>query len=244
MLAGHPTRALSRSVTATSPWTAGGLRSPPPPPGACVAVAGLLAPSRWAGRRPGSIACLKRTAFLAEISSGLAYQSLHPLLLSKRSYSSHLSSSARPVDSTLAARLRLLLRRRPRLLVVKRRPSLIQLLGLLALFVLASTASYNLIPETRHFAQAILRGSRLLTAVAGDVVEYKRTFGKEYASEEERAEAISACHRRSAIRLLRALEKLGGIYIKVRRAQTLHPVSGRNSARRCYDADALAPPSF
>jgi hypothetical protein len=217
MLAGLPIRALSRSATAAGCRTATGPRSPPLR--AFFASASSLVEHSRGAKGPSSDVLLLswgRTAFLAIPAAALRRDSLHPAQLSRRSYSSSPSSPARSLDSSLAARLRLLLRRRPRLLVVKRRPSLVQLLGLLALFLLASTASYNLIPETRHFAQAIVRCSRLLTAVAGDVVEYKRTFSKEYASDEERAEAYSACHKRSAVRLLRALEKLGGIYIKVR----------------------------
>lgn len=142
--------------------------------------------------------------------------SAHGVLLG-RAWASSSPSPPPPFDPSLAARLRLLLRRRPRLLIIdRRRPSLTQLLAFLALFILASTASYNLIPATRHFAQAIVRCTRLMAAVAGDVVEYKRTFGQEYASEDEKLAAYSACHLSSATRLLRALEKLGGIYIKVR----------------------------
>lgn len=131
----------------------------------------------------------------------------------KRAY-----SKASPLlDPTLAARIRRLLRRHPGLLVIDRsRPSLLRFLAFLAIFILASTASYNLIPSTRHFAQAILRCARLMVAVTGDVIEYKRTFSQEYATVEEKREAYSQCHKNSAVRLLRALEALGGIYIKVR----------------------------
>lgn len=42
------------------------------------------------------------------------------------------------------------------------------------------------------------------------VIDYKRTFAKTYASDEERLEAYSQCHLRSANRVLRALLANGG----------------------------------
>lgn len=135
------------------------------------------------------------------------------------------------LDPTLAARIRRLLRRHPGLLVIDRsRPSLLRFFAFLAIFILASTASYNLIPSTRHFAQAILRCARLMVAVTGDVIEYKRTFSQEYATVEEKREAYSQCHKNSAVRLLRALEALGGIYIKVR-SRVSHRFNGQGSGR-------------
>lgn len=43
-------------------------------------------------------------------------------------------------------------------------------------------------------------------------IDYKRTFAKTYASDEERLEAYSQCHLRSANRVLRALLANGGAY--------------------------------
>ena len=48
-------------------------------------------------------------------------------------------------------------------------------------------------------------------AVLG-VIDYKRTFAKAYASDEERLEAYSQCHLRSANRVLRALLANGGAH--------------------------------
>lgn len=41
-------------------------------------------------------------------------------------------------------------------------------------------------------------------------IDYKRTFARTYASDEERVEAYSQCHLRSAKRVLRALLANGG----------------------------------
>jgi len=47
------------------------------------------------------------------------------------------------------------------------------------------------------------------------VIDYKRTFARTYASNEERGEAYSQCHLRSANRVLRALLANGGVFIKL-----------------------------
>lgn len=48
-----------------------------------------------------------------------------------------------------------------------------------------------------------------------DVILYQRTFAAEYASEDEKRAAYSRCHKRSAERVLEALQANGGIYIKL-----------------------------
>ena len=52
----------------------------------------------------------------------------------------------------------------------------------------------------------------LVEAAVFGAIDYKRTFAKEYASDEERLEAYSQCHLRSANRVLRALLANGGSY--------------------------------
>ena len=47
-------------------------------------------------------------------------------------------------------------------------------------------------------------------------IDYKRTFARTYASDEERLEAYSQCHLRSANRVLRALLANGGAYAPTR----------------------------
>ena len=52
----------------------------------------------------------------------------------------------------------------------------------------------------------------IAAAVLG-AIDYKRTFARTYASEEERFESYSQCHLRSAERVLRALLANGGKFI-------------------------------
>ena len=55
-------------------------------------------------------------------------------------------------------------------------------------------------------------------------IDYKLTFAKSYNSEEEKAEAYSECHTRSARRVLKALLANGGEY----RKRMAHFVMGSN----------------
>jgi hypothetical protein len=52
--------------------------------------------------------------------------------------------------------------------------------------------------------------SGLVVAAVKDAADYKWTFSRTYASPEERMEAHSRCHRRSAERVLHALLANGG----------------------------------
>ncbi|KAJ7072300.1 ABC1-domain-containing protein [Mycena amicta] len=68
----------------------------------------------------------------------------------------------------------------------------------------------------RHTALAGLRCSRVVSSAILGVVDYKMTFAAVAgAPEEERLEAISKCHSRSAERVLKALLANGGIFIKM-----------------------------
>ncbi|KAN0132090.1 ABC1 family domain containing protein [Lactarius tabidus] len=67
----------------------------------------------------------------------------------------------------------------------------------------------------RHTVLAVDRCSRVAEAAVFGVIDYKRTFAKTYASDEERLEAYSQCHLRSANRVLRALLANGGVFIKL-----------------------------
>jgi hypothetical protein len=55
----------------------------------------------------------------------------------------------------------------------------------------------------------------IAAAVLG-AIDYKRTFARTYASEEERFESYSQCHLRSAKRVLRALLANGGKSVIIR----------------------------
>ncbi|OJA08664.1 hypothetical protein AZE42_01169 [Rhizopogon vesiculosus] len=67
----------------------------------------------------------------------------------------------------------------------------------------------------RHAVLATLRCSRLAEAAISGAIDYKWTLARIYASEEDRLEAVSQCHVRSAQKVLKALLANGGIYIKL-----------------------------
>ncbi|KAG1808258.1 ABC1 family-domain-containing protein [Suillus subaureus] len=68
---------------------------------------------------------------------------------------------------------------------------------------------------SRHAVLATLRCSRLAQAAISGAIDYKRTLARTYASEEDRLEAVSQCHIRSATKVRDALLVNGGIYIKL-----------------------------
>ncbi|KAG8891763.1 hypothetical protein FRB99_003381, partial [Tulasnella sp. 403] len=79
----------------------------------------------------------------------------------------------------------------------------------------ASVVLYHTYEPFRHTTLAVDRVSRVVWAVALDAIDYKKTMRAEHASSDEMLEAYSRCHKRSAERLLRALQANGGIYIKL-----------------------------
>jgi hypothetical protein len=60
--------------------------------------------------------------------------------------------------------------------------------------------------DVRQFSSSASLGAAVLGAI-----DYKRTFANVYESEDERLEAVSHCHTRSAKRVLRALLANGGM---------------------------------
>jgi len=60
---------------------------------------------------------------------------------------------------------------------------------------------------------------RVIEAAVLGAIDYKRTFARTYVSEEERLEAYSQCHLRSAKRVLRALLANGGKSVIIRHAE-------------------------
>ncbi|EIN11810.1 ABC1-domain-containing protein [Punctularia strigosozonata HHB-11173 SS5] len=81
-----------------------------------------------------------------------------------------------------------------------------------------SVAGWIAYENTKPFRYAVLAGvrcSRVAAAAIAGVVDYKVTFAKTYASEDQKQDAYSACHKRSAQRVLRALLANGGIFIKL-----------------------------
>ena len=61
------------------------------------------------------------------------------------------------------------------------------------------------------FRRGLIVRIHIGAAILG-AIDYKRTFARAYASDEERLEAYSQCHLRSANRVLRALLANGGAY--------------------------------
>ncbi|KAI8975842.1 ABC1-domain-containing protein [Trametes punicea] len=86
-----------------------------------------------------------------------------------------------------------------------------------ALLVLggAGVVAYNYNQPFRHTALAVVRCSRVAEAAILGAIDYKLTFAKSYLSEDQKAAAYSACHTRSARRVLKALLANGGIFIKL-----------------------------
>ncbi|KAI0744860.1 ABC1-domain-containing protein [Earliella scabrosa] len=79
----------------------------------------------------------------------------------------------------------------------------------------AGVLAYNYNQPFRHTALAVVRCSRIAEAAVLGAIDYKLTFAKTYDSEQERADAYSECHTRSARRVLKALLANGGIFIKL-----------------------------
>lgn len=67
----------------------------------------------------------------------------------------------------------------------------------------------------RYMAISLKRCSVIGQAVILDIIDYKRTLGKQYNSLEAERMALSECHSRSANRVLQALLKNGGIFVKL-----------------------------
>ncbi|KAH9858602.1 ABC1-domain-containing protein [Lenzites betulinus] len=75
--------------------------------------------------------------------------------------------------------------------------------------------AYHYSQPFRHTVLAVVRCSRVAEAAILGAIDYKVTFAKSYPSEEEKTEAYSECHTRSARRVLKALLANGGIFIKL-----------------------------
>jgi hypothetical protein len=77
--------------------------------------------------------------------------------------------------------------------------------------------------EIKHVSIATVRSSRIGLAATLAVLDYRRTYSRIYASEEERLEALSECHSRAARYTLKALLANGGVFIKLVCPSTRHP---------------------
>jgi aarF domain-containing kinase len=96
-------------------------------------------------------------------------------------------------------------------------------LAYLLAFLAASYIAYETVPPARHLLVALIRCTRLLTAVTANIIDYKWMFAKHYDpavyTEEEIKEFRRGdrreCHKRSAGRLFEALKRNAGIYVKL-----------------------------
>ncbi|KAL5635976.1 hypothetical protein ACGC1H_004698 [Rhizoctonia solani] len=86
-----------------------------------------------------------------------------------------------------------------------------------SVFFLASSGYilYKAHEPTRHFCLAVVRCSRVGKAVIESIVDYKILFARSIPDDAKRTQAYASCHRRSAERVLHALQLNGGIYIKL-----------------------------
>lgn len=84
----------------------------------------------------------------------------------------------------------------------------VALLGAAGVTTIVSSGDDN---SLRHLGLAIVRCERIARAVVYDAILYKQTFSASYASEEEKQAAYSKCHKKSAERVLEALQANGGV---------------------------------
>ncbi|KAG6850144.1 hypothetical protein H0H93_000529 [Arthromyces matolae] len=79
----------------------------------------------------------------------------------------------------------------------------------------AGWIAYNNSKPFRHTVLAAVRCSRVGVAAILGAVDYKTTFARTYATDADYYQALSECHSRSALRVLRALLANGGVFIKM-----------------------------
>lgn len=78
-----------------------------------------------------------------------------------------------------------------------------------------STILYQTSDQFRHVASALERCSIAGTVGAKVAYDYQRTLSKQYPTNEAYEEAKRACHKRCAERVLVAIQRLGGVYVKL-----------------------------
>ena len=107
----------------------------------------------------------------------------------------------------------------------------------------ASQGSYALL--------TLKRSSTIAKAVLECMWDYRKTMGKKYPSKEEEREGLRQCHLRSAHRVLIALQKNGGVYIKLGQhasavmllpiewTETLKPLQDQNTPTPLPELEAM-----
>ncbi|CAL1707516.1 unnamed protein product [Somion occarium] len=79
----------------------------------------------------------------------------------------------------------------------------------------AGVLAYETWRPFRHTVSAVVRCLRVAEAAVLGAIDYKKTLAQDYPSEDDKQHAYSACHKRSALRVLKALLANGGIFIKL-----------------------------
>ncbi|KAI9275175.1 ABC1 family-domain-containing protein [Helicostylum pulchrum] len=79
----------------------------------------------------------------------------------------------------------------------------------------AGTLLYYNNDQFRHVTKALDRCRIAGTVGAKVAFDYQRTLSKQYKAEESYEEAKRACHQRCAERVLVAVQRLGGVYVKL-----------------------------
>lgn len=88
-------------------------------------------------------------------------------------------------------------------------------LGTTVTLGLGGTILYHTNDQFRHVASALERCSIAGIVGAKIAFDYQRTLSKEYKTEEAYEQAKKACHQRCAERTLVAVQRLGGVYVKL-----------------------------
>lgn len=88
-------------------------------------------------------------------------------------------------------------------------------LGTTVTIGLGSTIMYKSNDQFRHVTNALERSGIAGIVGAKIAFDYQRTLSKDYITEDAYEEAKKACHQRCAERALVAVQRLGGVYVKL-----------------------------
>ncbi|KAI7901956.1 ABC1 family-domain-containing protein [Cokeromyces recurvatus] len=80
---------------------------------------------------------------------------------------------------------------------------------------LGGTLLYNTNDKFRHVMNALERSAIAGTVGVKVALDYQRTLSREYSDEKCYRDAKRACHQRCAERVLAAIQRLGGVYVKL-----------------------------
>lgn len=86
---------------------------------------------------------------------------------------------------------------------------------LLLIFLPSTVILYNASDTFKHTTLAGQRCARCAQAFVANVTDYKLTLGRNYATDDEKWDSLSGCHKRCAERVLTVLKANGGVFIKL-----------------------------